>query len=80
MEDKKVMEFINEQHDELYAKDQKKNRKKRKLEVLTNILFVAAVVGILFVFIQSIKNDTKVAIENCIREGHSYNYCLKDVQ
>ena len=63
MEDKKVMKFINDNHEKAFNdyKDQLK-KAKRKEKVLSVLYVIALIVAIIF-FIGVVQNDTKKAIE-----------------
>lgn len=80
MEEKKVMEFINENHERAY-KDFVKNQKRKNIieTIKTSILAGVVIIGILALVV-TVQNDTKKAIESCIKSGNTYEYCLVEVQ
>lgn len=80
MEDKKVLEFINKNHEESYKDFLKSERKKRKKEVIQNIILTIFICVGLVALTKTVINDTKRALNDCINQGHEYNYCLKEVQ
>ena len=80
MEDKKVLEFINKNYEQSHKDFVKKEKKKRKKEIICNIIWFLACLGLVYVLANVISQDTKKAVKNCVKLCHSYNYCLKDSQ
>lgn len=80
MEDKKVLEFINKNYEQSHKDFVKKEKKKRKKEIICNIIWFLACLGLVYVLVNVISQDTKKAVKNCVKLGHSYNYCLRDSQ
>ena len=76
MEDKKVLEFINENHDKCYKEFVKTQKRKNKIEnfkIDTDEdidLVLIITLGI------AVHNDTKKQVEKCLKNGNSQNYCL----
>ena len=80
MEDKKVLEFVNKNYEQSHKNFVKKQKQKYKKEIILNIIwFLACIIGLL-ILVNVIHQDTKSAVKNCVKLGHSYNYCLKEVQ
>lgn len=80
MEDKKVLEFINKNYEQSHKDFVKKEKKKRKKEIICNIIWFLACLTLVYVLVNVISQDTKKAVKNCVKNGHSYNYCLRDSQ
>lgn len=80
MEDKKVLEFINKNYEQSHKDFVKKEKKKRKKEIICNIIWFLACLTLVYVLVNVISQDTKKAVKNCVKLGHSYSYCLKDSQ
>lgn len=80
MEDKKVLEFINKNHDMQYQQYIKASRRKRKFDIAYNIILILAVIISLLIFGNEINNQTKKEINKCLKNGNTRAYCLKDVQ
>lgn len=80
MEDKKVLEFVNKNYEQSHKNFVKKQKQKHKKEIMLNIIwFLGCIIGLL-ILVNVIHQDTKKAVKNCVKLGHSYNYCLKEVQ
>lgn len=76
MEDKKVLEFINKNHERSYidfVKSQKKKNKKETLKIITGMIIV---LGLIIALGITVHNDTKKQVEKCLKNGNSQNYCL----
>ena len=80
MEDKKVLEFINKNYEQSHKDFIKKEKKKRRKEIICNVIWLLACIIAVCVLVNVIHQDTKKAVKNCVKLGHSYNYCLRDVQ
>lgn len=78
MEDKKVLEFINKNYEQSHKDFVKKEKKKRKKEIICNIIWFLACLTLVYVLVNVISQDTKKAVKNCVKSGHSYNYCLNE--
>ena len=78
MEDKKVLEFINKNYEQSHKDFVKKEKKKRKKEIICNIIWFLACLTLVCVLVNVISQDTKKAVKNCVKLGHSYNYCLNE--
>lgn len=80
MEDKKVLEFINENHERAYKDFVKSQKRKNRIETFKiSILAGALIIGMIALAV-TVHNDTKKSIENCINAGNTYEYCLVDAQ
>jgi preprotein translocase subunit SecG len=76
MEDKKVLEFINKNHERSYidfVKSQKKKNKKETLKITTGVVIVLVLIITLGI---TVHNDTKKQVEKCLKNGNSQSYCL----
>ena len=80
MEDKKVLEFINKHHEESYKEFVKKERKKDIISTISIIIGILAVLSLVLVFGSVIHQETEKSVKKCLKSGHNYTYCLKDVQ
>ena len=78
MEDKKVLEFINKNYEQSHKDFVKKEKKKRKKEIICNIIWFLACLTLVYVLVNVISQDTKKAVKNCVKLGNSYNYCLNE--
>lgn len=76
MEDKKVMEFINENHERAYNDFIKNQKRKNRIENFKIALFASAVLVLMIWLGVSVRLDTKKIIQNCLENGNDYNYCL----
>lgn len=76
MEDKKVLEFINKNHERGYidfVKSQKKKNRKETLKIVAGVVIVLVLIITLGI---TVHNDTKKQVEKCLKNGNSQNYCL----
>ena len=79
MEDKKVLEFINENHDKCYKEFVKKQKRKNKIETFKIITGVVIVLTLIITLGITVNNDTKKQVEKCLKNGNLQNYCLYEV-
>lgn len=80
MEDKKVLEFINENHDKCYKEFVKTQKIKNKIETFKIITGVVIILVLIIILGITVHNDTKKQVEKCLKNGNTITYCLKDVQ
>lgn len=76
MEDKKVLEFINKNHEKSYDNFVKTQKRKNKIETFKIIAGVVIVLGLIITLGITVHNDTKKQVEKCLKNGNSQNYCL----
>ena len=76
MEDKKVLEFINKNHEKSYDNFVKTQKRKNKIETFKIVAGVVIVLGLIITLGITIHNDTKKQVEKCLKNGNSQNYCL----
>ena len=76
MEDKKVLEFINKNHEKCYNEFVKTQKKKNRKETLKIVAGVVIVLGLIITLGITVHNDTKKQVEKCLKNGNSQNYCL----
>ena len=76
MEDKKVLEFINKNHERSYVDFVKSQKKKNRKETFK--ITVLTILALILVIVLNINtyNDTKKQVEKCLKNGNSQNYCL----
>lgn len=79
MEDKKVLEFINKNHEKCYNEFVKTQKRKNKIETFKIISGVVIVLGLIIILGLTVHNDTKKQVEKCLKNGNSQNYCLYKV-
>lgn len=77
MEDKKVLEFINKNYNENRKQFIKSQKKKHKKEIIRFIIYILAILSVIWVFINTIDLETRKAVKNCLKNGYSENYCLR---
>ena len=78
MEDKKVMKFINDNHEKAFNDYKNQLKKAKRKEKVLSVLYVIALIVAIIFFIGVVQNDTKKAINKCMKSGNSYNYCLME--
>jgi uncharacterized membrane protein YidH (DUF202 family) len=76
MENKKVLEFINKNHEKCYNEFVKIQKRKNKVEVFKIVAGVIIVLGLIIALGTTVHNDTKKQVEKCLKNGNSQNYCL----
>ena len=79
MEDKKVMQFINDNYKkehEIYLKKIKSENKKEKIKTA---LYILKLIIIHIRLILCVNFETKKSIKKCINKGYNYNYCLRSL-
>ena len=80
MEDKKVMDFINENYKKEHAKWVKQQKRKNRKENILILIGILAVLTGVLVFGSMIHHQTEKAIADCVKKGNDYYMCLRDAQ
>ena len=78
MEDTRVLEFINKHHEESYKNHIKMQNKKSKTNTIQCITLILAVLSLVLVFGNTIKQETQKNLKMCLKNGYTQNECLKD--
>ena len=79
MEDKKVMQFINDNYKkehEIYLKKIKLENKKEKIKT---VLYILTLIIVLISLILCVNFETKKSMKKCTNKGYNYNYCLRSL-
>lgn len=79
MEDKKVLEFINNHHEESYRDFIKTQKKKERRNTIQCIMLILAILTVVLVLGNTIKQENTKALKNCLKSGHTENYCLRNL-
>ena len=79
MEDKKVLEFINANHEKSYANHVKTQKRKEIINTIQCIMLILAILTIVLVLGNTIKQENTKALKNCLKSGHTENYCLRNL-
>lgn len=77
MEDKKVMKFINDNHEKEYNDYKKQLKRGKRKEKVLSTLYIIVLITVIILFVKLIQNDTKRAIARCVNEGNDYQYCVR---
>lgn len=79
MEDKKVLEFINKHHEESYRDFIKTQKRKERINTIQCIMLILAILSLILVLGNTIKQENTKALKNCLKSGHTENYCLRNL-
>ena len=79
LEDTKVLEFINKHHEESYANHVKTQKKKERRNTIECIMLILAILTAVLVLGNTIKQENTKALKNCLKSGHSENYCIRSL-
>ena len=78
MEDKKVLEFVNNNHEKSYNEYVKSVKKNERKSTICCITLILAILSLVLVFGSVIHQETQKSVKMCLKNGYSYNECLKD--
>lgn len=79
MIDKKLYYAINENNKKEHAKYIKSQKRKEKINLITCIMLVLAILTLVLVFGNVIHQETQKGLKKCLKSGHSQNYCLRSL-
>ena len=79
MEDKKVLEFINKHHEESYRDFIKTQKRKERISTIQCIILILAILTAVLVLGNTIKQENTKVFKNCLKSGHTENYCLRNL-
>lgn len=79
MEDKKVLEFINKHHEESYRDFIKTQKRKEIINTIQCIILILAILSLVLVLGNTIKQENTKVFKNCLKSGHTENYCLRNL-
>ena len=80
MEDKKVLAFINANHEKSYQEHVKKQVRKNRINTIQCIMLFLAVISLVLVLGSAIHQDTQKAVKKCVKMGYSIESCTKDAR
>lgn len=80
MEDKKVLAFINANHEKSYENHVKTQKRKERRNTIHCIILILAVLTLVLVLGSVIHQETQKAVKKCVKMGYNINSCLKDVR
>ena len=79
MEDKKVLEFINANHEKSYANHVKTQKRKEIINTIQCIMLILVILSLVLVLGNTIKQENTKVFKNCLKSGHTENYCLRNL-
>lgn len=79
MEDTKVLDFINKNHEKSYENHVKTQIRKRKINTIQCIMLILAILTAVLVLCGTISQENKKAVKNCLKSGHTENYCIRNL-
>lgn len=80
MEDTKVLEFINANHEKSYENHVKTQKRKNKRNTIHCIILILAVLTLVLVLGSVIHQETQKDVKKCVKSGQNINVCLRDAQ
>lgn len=80
MEDKKVLEFINKNYEQSHKDFVKKEKKKRKKEIICTLIWFLACISLIYILGNIISQSTLKDVDKCLKNGNNKAYCLRNAQ
>ena len=80
MEDKKVMQFIQENYKKEHAKWVKQQKKKARKENILILISILAILGLVLWLGSVIHQETMNQVNKCLKSGKSRQVCLWEAQ
>lgn len=80
MEDKKVLAFINANHEKSYENHVKTQKRKERRNTIQCIILFLAVISLVLVLGSVIHQETQKVVKKCVKSGQNINVCLRDAQ
>ena len=78
MENKEVLKFINDNYKRAYQDHLKGVKRKKKRMLIHNIIDSILLFIILGLLIYSVNYETRKAVDGCLKNGYSYNFCIRE--
>lgn len=79
MEDKKVMAFVNANHEKSYKEFIKKQKESEREDIIHSIILFLGILAIVFIFVYiNYRSETK-ALKYCVKNGGVYQECKMEV-
>lgn len=79
MIDQKLYNAINENNKKEHAKWVKREKRKSKIDTILIIIGTIAVLSLILVLGNTIKQENTKALKNCLKNGYSQKYCLRNL-
>lgn len=76
MEDKKVLEFINKNHEKSYREHLKTKKINKTKQTFKSLIFCIIAFLMISLCLFNIHSLNKKSINNCMNKGNSYDYCV----
>ena len=80
MENREIIQAINNNYERARTEYLKGLKKRKKRMIIHNIIYSILLVLILGLLIYMVNYETKRALNKCMDNGHSYNYCIQEVR
>ena len=80
MEDKKVLEFINENHEKSYENHVQSQIRRKKKDTIQCITLILTILTAVLVLGSVIQQETKKSVRECVKLGNTINYCTMEAR
>lgn len=79
MEDKKVMAFVNTNHEKSYKEFIKKQKESERKGIIRSIILFLGILAIVLILVNiNYRSETK-ALKYCVKNGGAYHECKMEV-
>lgn len=79
MEDKKVMAFVNANHEKSYNEFIKTQKKTERKDIIHSIMLFLGILAIVFIFVYINYRSEAKALKYCVKNGGAYQECKIEV-
>lgn len=79
MEDKKVMAFVNANHEKSYKEFIKKQKENEREEIIHAIILFLGILAIVFILVNINYRSEEKALKYCVKNGGAYRECKMEI-
>ena len=79
MEDKKVMAFVNANHEKSYNEFIKTKKKSERKDIIRSIMLFLAILTVLLVLVNINYRSEEKALKYCVKNGGAYHECKMEM-
>lgn len=79
MEDKKVMAFVNANHEKSYNEFIKTQKKSERKDIIHSIMLFLGILAIVLILVNINYRSEEKALKNCVKNGGVYQKCKMEI-
>lgn len=79
MEDKKVMAFVNANHEKSYNEFIKKQKESEREDIIRSIILFLGILAIVFILVSINYRSEEKALKYCVKNGGAYQECKMEI-